>query len=224
MKNRIKRAFLLLICFAFAFNSSSFTVAETLSHEYPPIEYTIGSEPIELWSPWIPVGVQILLRLKLGICLSAGSIQIKNPIKVTLDYDSALAKGGKTLKLKFKAQAVSPAYNTFQSDFGIYLPNKIQFGLASATGIGSLLPWIDVPYDFWDAISNVPKVGEHIANAAQQIGVNMASRDALTIGTSKSFHDARDLISFNLADAFITNADKNRVGQKIMDRLPGKSA
>ena len=224
MKNRIKQVFILLICSAFAFNSFSFAEAETLSHNYPPIEYTIGNEPIELWTPWMPIGVQILLRLKLGICLSAGSIQIKNPIKVTLDYDSAQAKGGKTLKLKFKAQAFSPTYNTFQSDFGIYLPNKIQFGLASATGIGSLLPWIDVPYDFWDAVSFVPKVGTQISSAAQQIGVNMASREALTIGTPKSFHDARDLISFNLADAFITDADKNRVGQKIMDRLPGKSA
>ena len=80
MKRGFRQAVLLFLCFVFAFNNSSFTVAEILSHEYQPIEYTIGNEPIELWSPWIPVGVQFLLRLKLGICLSAGSIQIKNPI------------------------------------------------------------------------------------------------------------------------------------------------
>ncbi|MBN1493851.1 MAG: hypothetical protein JW938_06845 [Candidatus Omnitrophica bacterium] len=212
-----------LFC-CFILNMSVACALTTLTHEYQPVEFSIGSDPIELWTPWVPLFNQILLRLKLGLTLSAGSIIIKNPVKVTVEYDPNEAQGGKTLHLKFKAEPRPASYNTFQSDFGIYLPNKIQLGLANMVGIGSLTPWLNVPYDFWQLCGHVPKVGEHIANASQQIGVNMASKEALPLGTSKSYHDARDLISFNLADAFIKDSDKNKVGEDIANAIPGKTA
>jgi hypothetical protein len=123
----------LLILAAFAsliMPLSAFAVDTTIPHSFPAIEWSFQGKPIPEthWSPWLPLGTQQVLRFSFGFRFSSGTIAAKCPVKLSFTYDPANAKSGRDLPIKVKAELLSSDSKTFESAFGISLPNKIQLG------------------------------------------------------------------------------------------------
>jgi hypothetical protein len=171
-----------------------------VSHEYGPIEWSFQGKPVPetMWSPWLPL-VQTGLRFKLGFLISDGTITIKTPVKITCRYDPEAACSGQDFTFAIKAETAGANYNTFQSAFGLSFPNKLQLGFVGVSGCPIDLPWFDVPYDFWELVAKIPKVGENISSAVSNIGVNTSTQNPLPIGKTDSYHNARDLISIEIS-------------------------
>jgi len=185
-------------------------VGTEVEQVFPPIEWTFQGKPIPEthWSPWLPLGMQQGTRLSFGFRFSSGAIGAKCPVKLTFSYDPANAKSGRDLAIKVKAEMQSADYNTFESAFGIALPNRLQIGFVGITALPDFLPWWDLPWDFWDLIGEVPipevagiNIPAMLESAKNNIGVNTASTEALPLGRTASYHDQRSLISFDLTGA-----------------------
>ncbi len=182
------------------FIGGAFCRAVEVSHEYGPIEWSFQGKPVPetQWSPWLPP-VQTGFRFKMGFLISDGTITIKTPIKFTFSYDADAVRSGQDFVLGVKAEPAGAGYNTFQSAFGISLPNKIQLGFVGVAGCPIDLPWFDVPYDFWELVAKIPKVGDSIASAVSNIGVNTSTQNALPLGKTDSYHNERDLITVEIS-------------------------
>ena len=185
--------------------------------------------PKTLWSPWAPLPTQYLIRYAMGFRFSTGTVAVRCPVKVTVRYDDAEAKGGETLTLHVKAEPVASLggndnQRTFDAGFGVGLPSKIQVGFVSISGLPDILPWKDLPLDFWGIVSLIPEVGGTIASAASNVGVYMDSSAPCPLGASVEHHDERELISLDLKD-LITDADTGNkpkdLATKVWDKIPG---
>jgi len=189
-------------------------MAIEVSHEYGPIEWSFQGKPVPetQWSPWLPPA-QVGFRAKLGFLISDGTITIKTPIKLTFRYDPDAARSGEDFLIGVKAEPAAASYNTFQSAFGISLPNKMQVGFAGVSGVPIDLPWFDLPMDFWELVAKIPKVGDSIASAVSNIGVNTSTQGALPIGKTDSYHNERDLISFTLTEKTVKDMAPGVLGK-----------
>jgi len=188
-----------------------------VEHNFPPIVWDFQGKPVPetRWSPWLPLGVQTGVRYKLGFRFSDGTISLRCPVGVTFTFDQSKAQSGSDFRIKVKATPIGSESDTFATAFGISLPNTLQVGLIGVTGLPIELPWFDLPLDFWDMVANIPKVGESIASAVSNIGVNTDTQDALPLGKSETYHDERDLISFDLTDK-----SPAELAPKIFDEIP----
>lgn len=178
-------------------------------------------------SPWLPPA-SIGVRVKMGFRLAGNWINIKCPMRVTIKYDPDKIIAGQYNTIKIKAEPIAPASGkSFESAFGIYLPNTLQVGLVGIPGVpDSLLPWTDIDYNLWDLLGFVPKVGSMLSALKDQIGVNMASDikggdNILPLARTnnvKEYHDTRTLIDVTSAvlnDDVIKNGMINKVREKI---------
>ena len=197
-QNKLQSFLFVVISTIFAFTTFCFAVE--VSHDYGPIEWSFQGKPVPdtQWSPWLPL-VQTGFRCKLGFLISDGTITIKTPVKFTFRYDADAARSGQDFVLGVKAEPAGADYYTFQSAFGISFPNKIQLGFVGVSGCPIDLPWFDVPYDFWELVAKIPKVGDSISSAVSNIGVNTSTKSALPLGKSDSYHNARDLITVEIS-------------------------
>ncbi|HTY45045.1 MAG TPA: PKD domain-containing protein [Patescibacteria group bacterium] len=198
MKNRMKAVgisvfFLIALFYAYA-------AATEVSHEYGPLEWSFQGKPVPEthWSPWLPLA-QVGFRCKLGFLISDGTITIKTPVRLTFRYDPDAARSGEDFVFGVKAEPAAAGYNTFQSAFGISFPNKIQLGFVGVSGVPIDLPWFDVPMDFWELVAKIPKVGDSVASAVSNIGVNTSTQGALPLGKTDSYHNQRDLITVEIS-------------------------
>jgi len=200
MENQTKSAGIFLFIISSIFISGTFCLAVEVSHDYGPIEWSFQGKPVPetQWSPWLPP-VQTGFRCKLGFLISDGTITIKTPIKLTFRYDADAARSGQDFVFGVKAEPAGANYNTFQSAFGISFPNKLQLGFVGVSGCPIDLPWFDVPYDFWELVAKIPKVGGTIASAVSNIGVNTSTQNALPLGKTDSYHNQRDLITVEIS-------------------------
>ena len=200
MENQIKFRNIFLVGFSIILASAAFCFAVEVSHDYGPIEWSFQGKPVPetQWSPWLPL-VQTGFRCKLGFLLSDGTITIKTPIKFTFRYDPDTARSGQDFAFAVKAEPASANYNTFQSAFGLSFPNKLQLGFVGVSGCPIDLPWFDVPYDFWELVAKIPKVGDTISSAVSNIGVNTSTQNALPLGKTESYHNQRDLITVEIS-------------------------
>ena len=148
-----------------------------------------------------------------------GAIAVKCPVKVTFTYDPAKVKSGGDVPVKVKMDMLAPAggTKTFESAFGISLPNKLQLGFFGISGVPDLLPWIDIPYNLWEAIGKIPKYGSYVESAVQNIGVNTSSDEALPLGSVKAYHDERTLFSFDLSE--LAGKYKNDIAVSLYNKL-----
>jgi hypothetical protein len=183
-----------------AITGIAFCEQVTISHEFAPIEWSFQGKPVPEthWSPWLPL-IQTGFRFKLGFLISDGTITIKTPVKFTFKYDPDAARSGQDFSFSVNAEPAGASYFTFQSAFGISFPNKIQLGFVGVSGVPIDLPWFDVPYDFWELVAKIPKVGDTIASAVSNIGVNTSTKNALPLGKSDSYHNLRDLITVEIS-------------------------
>ena len=197
----------------------------------PPATWSMpGSyNPIEVWSPWAPIPTYSLLRYSMGAKVSPGTLRLICPILVTVSYNTQQAVGGKRLKLRIKARPAAPTdgSKTFESQFGLSLPTKLQAGFVGISGLPDITPWFDLPMDVWDLIGLIPKVGTEIATFAQTLGVGMTSQQALPLGVQGDndavYSDPRDVFSFDLRK-FITKSDPPKkpkyLAEKIWFQIP----
>ncbi|MCX5633225.1 MAG: PKD domain-containing protein [Phycisphaerae bacterium] len=200
MDNPKKFRIFSFVVFTTIFTFTAFSFAVEVSHDYGPIEWSFQGKPVPetQWSPWLPP-VQTGFRCKLGFLISDGTITIKTPIKLTFRYDADAARSGQDFAIGVKAEPAGANYNTFQSAFGISFPNKLQLGFVGVSGCPIDLPWFDVPYDFWELVAKIPKVGESISSAVSNIGVNTSTQNALPLGKTDSYHNQRDLITVEIS-------------------------
>jgi len=205
---------------------SAFPVETTIPHQFPAIEWNFQGKPIPetYWSPWLPLGSQQLWRFCFGFRFSSGTIAAKCPVKLTFSYDPANAKSGRDLPIKIKAELLPSDSKTFESAFGISLPNRIQLGFFGVTGLPDFLPWYDLPWDFWDIIGKFPipdlagvNIPETIAAAKSNIGVNTGSTEPLPLGSTESYHDERSLISVDLSD--IAEEYKDKLAPEVYNKF-----
>ncbi|MCX8124268.1 MAG: carboxypeptidase regulatory-like domain-containing protein [Spirochaetes bacterium] len=178
--------------------------------------------PQTYWSPYLPMPTQQVFRMKMGFRFSTGTIALKNSVKVNFSWDDTQAVAFKTLQLKIKPSFKDENFNVFESAFGLYLPNAIEIGFVGISGVPDVLPWFELPYDFWDLVGFIPKVGSYIASAQDQIGVNMSSKNKLPLGGQAEYHDTRDLISLSVAD-LLSDQKKEQLATKIFDKVPSSS-
>ncbi len=210
--------------------STSPASAETItkSLDGPQWQYQGKPNPSTHWSPWLPAP-SMVVRFKFGVRFSAGTIALKCPTEVNFSYDPQQAKGGKILTLNINAKPDEPeSGKAFESAFGLYLPNKLQVGFVGVEGVPDILPWKDINYDLWDLLSFIPKAGSYLAQAKDQIGVNMYSgKDdtptAVPLGeTAVEYHDQRSLI--DLTDAALSvDAVRNNLIDKIFNAIPNSA-
>ncbi len=216
---------IVLLLFSVA-SASAFTITKTLAG--PEWQYQGKPSPSTHWSPWLPIPSTVV-RFKLGVRFSTGTIAVKCPTKVVFTYDSQQAKGGKVLTLNISAKPVKPTSGkAFESAFGLYLPNTLQVGFVGVEGVPDILPWKDIDYDLWDLLGFIPEAGSYLAQAKTQIGVNMYSGkdstpEAAPLGQAAvEYHDQRSLI--DLTEAVMSvDAVKNNLINKIFDKIPGSA-
>ncbi|MGE4357847.1 MAG: hypothetical protein AB7E08_04775, partial [Candidatus Omnitrophota bacterium] len=207
----------LVFCFYSLIGSLCFSAEVSEEHTFSPIEWSFQGNPVPEthWSPWLPPA-QIGVRFKLGFKFSSGTMTIKNPVKLTFLYDPNQCRSGGDFRFKVKAEPqASSDYNTFETAFGICLPNKIQLGTVGLTGVPIDLPWFDIDMDFWDLVSELPKVGETIASAASNIGVYTSSEDPLPLGATAEYHDERELINVEIPVGSISE-----LAEDIFEEIP----
>ena len=219
MRSQTKSVSIFLFVLGSIFVSGSFCLAVDVSHEYGPIEWSFQGKPVPetQWSPWLPP-VQTGFRCKLGFLISDGTITIKTPIKLTFRYDPDAVRSGQDFTFAVKAEPAAANYNTFQSAFGISFPNKMQLGFVGVSGVPIDLPWFDVPYDFWELVAKIPKVGDTIASAVSNIGVNTSTQNALPLGKSESYHNQRDLITVEISKYKVED-----LAPDILGKIPEKA-
>jgi len=223
MRKKFVATFILINIFLFlSFQKFVFPLEQT-SHVFQDAinwSYQGKPSPKTYWSPYAPVPAQYIFRYKLGFRFSTGTIAVKDSVKVDFSWNNDNAKAGKVLSLKVKPTLKDEDYNTFESSFGVYLPNTLQAGFVSISGVPDILPWFNLPLDFWDLVSYVPKVGSYIASAQDQIGVNMSSQSGLPLGGSQEYSDTRDLISLSLGD-FLSDTKKSQAINSIWSKISG---
>ncbi len=199
---------------------------QTANHQFPPIEWNFQGKPIPEthWSPWLPLGTQQITRMSMGFRFSSGTIAVKCPVKLTFKYDTANAKSGKDLPIIVKAEMMGADYKTFESAFGISLPNRLQIGFFGVSGLPDVLPWWDLPWDFWDILGMVPlpevggvNIPAMLVSAKNNIGVNTGTKSALPLGSTAGYHDQRTLIAFDLKDK--VKAMSNDLAPEVFNKL-----
>ncbi|MFA7001531.1 MAG: carboxypeptidase regulatory-like domain-containing protein [Candidatus Omnitrophota bacterium] len=196
----MKKQSLLIFLLSALLTNGSFCLAAEVSHDYGPIEWSFQGKPVPEthWAPWLPL-IQTGFRFKLGFLISDGTITVKMPVKITVSYDPEAARSGQDFTFSVKAEPAAAGYNTFQSAFGISFPNKLQMGFVGISGCPIDLPWFDLPLDFWELVAKIPKVGDTIASAVSNIGVNTSTQSALPLGKTDAYHNERDLISVEIS-------------------------
>lgn len=217
--------FLVIIVCLFSSFSHSYAALQTKDVEFAnSISWSLQDKPIPqtYWSPYLPMPTQQIFRMKMGFRFSTGTIAIKDSVKINFSWDDTQAVAFKTLQLKVKPSLKDENFNVFESAFGLYLPNTIEIGFVGISGLPDMLPWFELPYDFWDLVGFIPKVGSYIASAQDQIGVNMSSKSKLPLGGEAEYHDTRDLISLSVAD-FLSDQRKEQLATKIFDKFPSSS-
>lgn len=214
---------------------SNCPAAETsFNHSYPPAEwnYQGNDVPETYWTPWLPLGSQQLTRFRMGFRFSTGTIAVKCPVKLTFKYDAANAQSGKDLPIKVKAELIGADYKTFESAFGLHLPNEFQVGFVGITGVPDFLPWYTLPWDLCEILGSVPGLPDAVTNkvtvvcsAIENVGVNMNTQDALPLPGEAAYHDTRTLLDLKLTD-FMTDKQKEQfvqnVGIKFYNGISGK--
>jgi hypothetical protein len=181
--------------------------------------------PKEYWSPWAPLPWYTVVRYAVGFRASTGSVNVRAPYKLTFAYDNAQNQGGQNLALKIKVEPTTPTgAKSFDAAFGVALPSRLQVGFIGISGLPSILPWWDAPVDLWGLLALVPEIGSTISSAVSNIGVNMSSTEAMPLGTSKEYHNAREIISVDLKD-LVTDAEAGGkpkdMATKLWDKIPG---
>ena len=204
---------------------------QSVPHTFSGPSWNLGGAiPETHETPWLPPSA-VGVRFKVGVRASGAHINLQCPVKVTFMYDPEKVIAGKKVKVKIKAEPAAPASGkSFESSFGILLTNDLQYGLAGVPGVpDSLLPWTDLDYDLWDLLGEIPKVGQYLAQAKDQIGVNMASDkdgadNILPLGTSKNtkeYHDTRALI--DIVQAFNHDDTKAFLLGKVKKWIPASA-
>jgi len=221
-----KKIFLSLVFVCLFFNLG-FATTQTVPYDVQGLDWSYGdTSSTEHWMPiYLPIG-GMGVRFKIGVRFSGMAIAVKCPLKLQFTYDDAEASGGRNLKIKVKAIPQASTNNTFDSNFGVNLPNVVQLGLINISPLPDILPWYTLSADLWDLLSAVPEVGEPIAGAATNIGVAMSSKEALPdLGDSKEYHDTRTIFSIDLTKLLENNAKKSALIGKVWGWLgPKKDA
>ncbi|MCM8781287.1 MAG: carboxypeptidase regulatory-like domain-containing protein, partial [Candidatus Omnitrophica bacterium] len=243
----IKMVFLLFLTF-FICSSLSYAGEQTVSHIFSrAVEWSLGEkeEPTTYWSPYICIGSMgpplavcpAGLRLKLGLRCSLSSIILKDDLKMDFTYDPDQAKAGKILKIKIKPQFLDTTdYNTFYSLIGAAFPNELQLGLLGVdipfVGNYDLLPWWTLPFDLWQILSWVGgtlkeqtrkvNIGQLVQLATENLSVEMQSKDALPLGSTKEYADPRTLFEISLSDV-ISKEKKTWLMTKIWNAIPSST-
>ncbi|MFA5783407.1 MAG: hypothetical protein WC962_00865, partial [Phycisphaerae bacterium] len=77
--------------------ASAFCAQQQISEDFAPIEWCFQDTPAPetYWTPWLPLGHQEVLRMRMGFRVSTGSICTKCPVKLTFTYDTDNAESGK---------------------------------------------------------------------------------------------------------------------------------
>jgi hypothetical protein len=198
-------------------------VENSFSHPYPPVgwNYSGNEIPETYWTPYLPLGSQQLTRFRIGFRFSTGTINVKCPVKLTFKYDTNNAQSGKDLPIKVKAELIGADYKTFESAFGLHLPNEFQVGFIGITGVPDFLPWYTLPWDLCGILGAVPGLPDALTNkvtvvcsAIENVGVNMNTQDALPLPGEAAYHDTRTLLDLKLTD-FFTDAQKEEFVQDL---------
>jgi len=228
MKAGIRCYCIFVFVFALLFMQAPHSQAaeQSSSHEYSPVEWSYqgNAVPETYWTPYLPLAQQ-LIRFKMGFRFSTGTIGVKCPIKLTFSYDPANAQSGKDLPIKIKAETIGASYNTFESAFGLHLPNEIQIGFIGIAGVPDILPWWTLPWDLCELLGKVPGLPDAVTDkigiacsAIQNVGVNMDTKEALPLPGVKSFHDARTLMEVDLSEA-IPDSAKQGLAIKLYNSI-----
>ena len=210
-------------------------VETSFSHPYPPVEWSYGGNeiPETYWTPYLPLGAQEFTRFRIGFRFSTGTIVVKCPVKLTFKYDTNNAQSGKDLPIKVKAELIGADYKTFESAFGLNLPNEFQVGFIGITGIPDILPWFTLPWDLCGILSHIPGLPHEVSQkitlicrAIDNVGVNMETKDALPLPGVASYHDKRTLFEFKLSDLCANETEKiafkNNLGISIFNGLSNR--
>ncbi|MFZ5563108.1 MAG: hypothetical protein ACOZBW_03595, partial [Thermodesulfobacteriota bacterium] len=217
---------LLSVVLVLAFQPAT-AAEQSVSHVYPPLQWNYQGKdvPETYWTPWLPLGAQEITRFRFGFRFSSGTIAVKCPVKLTFKYDPAQVQAGGDVAVKVKAELTGADYNTFESAFGLHLPNEIQIGFFGITGVPDILPWYTLPVDLCGILQSIPGLSEgaaqtvgNICSAIENVGVNMATEDALPLPGTGSYHDTRQLISVDLS-TLIPKSKVNDLTIALFNRL-----
>lgn len=195
----------------------------SFNHLYQSVQWSYqGNDvPETYWTPWLPIGAQQLTRYRIGFRFSTGTIAVKCPVKLTFTYDTTNAQSGKDLPVKVKAELLGAGYNTFESAFGLHLPNEFQVGFIGITGVPDFLPWYTLPWDLCGILGNIPGLPDALSNkvtvvcsAIENLGVNMNTKSALPLPGEAAYHDTRTLLDLKLTD-FLSDSQKEQLTQDL---------
>ena len=207
--------FVSMVFIALPANAKEFSLHSDLSNAVS-WNYHGKPTPGTHWSPWFPLTAQVGLRFRLGFRFSTGTIAFRDNLRVHFKWDDSQSKGGKTLHLKIKVEPRNADFKTFESAFGVYLPNKLQVGFVGFPGLPNITPWFDISLNFWDIIAFIPKAGQAIATLANSLGVNTSSTKALPLGATKKYRDTKTV------DLDFSELISKNVKTKAINRIWGK--
>ncbi|HQP09945.1 MAG TPA: fibronectin type III domain-containing protein, partial [Candidatus Omnitrophota bacterium] len=236
MIKAVRGLFLSILVCALVFTPRmSFSAEMSVNKTFPPVEWSYGGNeiPETYWTPYLPLGAQTLTRYRIGFRFSTGTISVKCPIKLTFKYDPASATAGSDISIKVKAEIIGADHNTFESAFGLHLPNEFQIGFVGVTGVPDFLPWYTLPWDICEILGSVPGLPDAVSqkvtlicSAIDNVGVNMATKGALKLPGMDSYHDTRTLLEVSFNDFFDTtqerDAFKNDLGISLFNSLSEK--
>ncbi len=171
----------------------------------------LGGDPAPtFWSPWMPPAYAGV-RYKVGIipALGQGSVNIRVPIMVGVNFDDAMAVQGNYFPVDVGLSGTQE-YNygdnakNLVADFGLSFPDKLEVGLgAGVSDVVSVGSWWTMPggYGLWDLIALIPEVGSTIVSGTQVLGVNVREAFVPPLGgIENTYGQPRDLLNISLAD------------------------
>ena len=181
------------------------------------------------WSPWLPIPYYGA-RTRFGFRFAeTPRMNLKCPIRITATYDPAAVEPGKAFPITLTAKTLGAADYTFDSFYGIDLPNTLQIGLGAGI-IGDIeisLGWWTLPVDFYfilGLIDWVPVVGQ-IGDLLEQPNIQVTTSEALPLnGETITVADAKDLIAISLTDLFVDSKQKKAKCQELAGTIATRAS
>ena len=211
--------------------------ANVVTREFQPkFTWSRDGDPLPSvkWSPWLPQP-HAFLKYRFGFRFtSEPTLDIASPMKVLLRYDPDDVAPGKRAHIEVLLRMLEcegdvedpDAEHTFESHFGLELPNQMKVGLGG--GLGPVtwdFKWFDCPVNMWDLFGFVPVAGDILA-AGNQFNVSMMKNEAMPMSGKDRIYDDPDglcEIEIPLGD-LVSTARRKAIVNKIYNKLEDMDA
>ena len=185
------------------------------------------------WGPWyVPSGSGAFARTRFGLRVQERpNVDLRMPVKVKFEWDPNKAMPGGTfpVQVTVATEASTGTTQNFHSEFGLFLPNELQFGLGGGIGPATLgLVWYDAPFNFWSIADNIPgdlktSVGgvpiAALVTTAGNVNIEMKKQAPLPITGLLQISDEESRARIKITLATLLAGQKNSIVKSVHGKM-----